>query len=162
MYGLDAVIMLCAIGAAVTANPERKAAPFARRLLLLPGLLAFAGTIILLAYPDIRDLADPAVWLIASVGATAGGLRGWGMTLESDRAHGLVRVMHGRDAVWVAWIMVLFAAVQGTIETGLRAENPYEATAELFMLLASGYLLGRSVVAWLRARAATHQDLFEV
>ena len=60
-----------------------------------------------------------------------------------------------------AWTMVLFAAVQGSIETGLRAENPYESTAELLMLLASGYLLGRSVVAWLRARSATHRDLQE-
>jgi hypothetical protein len=56
---------------------------------------------------------------------------------------------------------VLFATIQGSIETGLRTENPYEATAEFFMLLASGYLLGRSVVAWLRARTATHHDLLE-
>ena len=57
--------------------------------------------------------------------------------------------------------MVLLAALQGAIETGLRAENPYEATAELLMLLASGYLLGRSLVAWLRARSGTHVDLQE-
>jgi hypothetical protein len=161
MYGLDLLIVLLAIGAAVTANPERTTAPFPRRLLLLPGLLAFIGTMILLAYPDIRDLIDPAVWLVASVGGMAGGLRGWAMQIEVDQAHGLVRVLHGRDAVWVGWIMVLFAAIQGAIETGLRAENPYEKTAELFMLLASGYLLGRSIVAWLRARTATHLDLLE-
>ena len=92
MYGLDLLIVLLAIGAAVTANPERTAVPFPRRLLLLPGLLAFAGTSILLAYPDIRDLADPAVWLIAAVGIAVGGLRGWGMRLESDQRHRLVRV----------------------------------------------------------------------
>ena len=57
--------------------------------------------------------------------------------------------------------MVLFAAVQGAIETGLRSENPYETTAEFLMLLASGYLLGRSLVAWLRARLATHHDLLK-
>lgn len=161
MYGLDLLIVLLAIGATVTANLERKPQPFPRRQLLLPGLLAFAGTLVLLSYPEIRDLADPQVWLVGMAGIVVGGLRGWALTIESDRAHRLVRIHRGRDAAWVAWIMTLFATVQGAIETGLRTENPYEATAEFLMLLAGGYLLGRSVVAWLRARSATHHDLLE-
>ncbi|MBN9086381.1 MAG: hypothetical protein J0J01_05695 [Reyranella sp.] len=161
MYGLDLLIVLLAIGAAVTANPERHPIPFARWQLLLPGVLAFAGTVILLSYPEIRDLANPEVWLVAAAGIVAGGARGWALTVASDRAHGLVRVVRGSDAVWVGWAMVLFAAIQGAIETGLRAENPYESTAEFFMLLASGYLLGRSAVAWLRARTAGHIDLLD-
>jgi len=161
MYGLDLLIVLLAIGAALTANPERKTVPFPRRQLLLPGGLAFAGTLILLSYPEIRDLANPEIWLVCAAGLIAGALRGWALTLESDRAHRQVRVMRGGDAMWVGWIMVLFTAIQGTIETGLRAENPYEATSEFFMLLASGYLLGRSAVAWLRSRTAVHHDLLE-
>ena len=161
MYGLDLLIVLLAIGATVTANPERHAVPFARGQLLLPGVLAFAGTVILLSYPEIRDLADPEVWLIGVAGIAIGAVRGWALTVDSDRAHRLVRVRRGRDAVWAGWMMVLFAAIQGSIETGLRAENPYEPTAEFFMLLAGGYLLGRSTVAWLRARTATHTDLLE-
>jgi len=83
------------------------------------------------------------------------------MTLQSDHAHGTVRVPRGHDAAWVSWLMVLFAAIQGAIETGLRAQNPYETTAEFFMLLAAGYLLGRSLVAWMRARSVGHDDLHE-
>lgn len=99
--------------------------------------------------------------MLAFAGIVAGGARGWALTVDSDRAHGLVLVVRGSDADWVGWAMVLFAAIQGAIETGLRAENPYESTAEFFMLLASGYLLGRSAVAWLRARTAGHTDLLE-
>jgi hypothetical protein len=161
MYGLDLLIVLLAIGAAVAANPERHLLPYPRWQLLLPGLLAFAGTVVLLSYPEIRDLADPEVWLVGMVGILTGGLRGWMLTVESDRAHRQVRVVRGSDGVWIGWMMVLFAAIQGSIETGLRAENPWESTAEFFMLLASGFLLGRSVVAWLRARTAVHTDLLE-
>ena len=161
MYGLDLLIVLLAIGAAVTANPERSAEPFPRLQLLLPGLLGFAGTVILLSYPEIRDLANPEVWLVAAAGMMIGGLRGWAMKMDSDRAHRLVRVHRGGDSSWVGWTMVLFATLQGAIETGLRTENPYEATAEFLMLLASGYLLGRALVAWLRARTAPHHDLLE-
>lgn len=161
MYGLDLLIVLLAIGAAVMANPERTPQPFPRLLLLLPGLLAFAGTLVLLSYPDIRDLANPEAWLVGVAGIVVGGVRGWALKIESDRAHRLVRVQRGRDAAWVSWMMTLFATIQGAIETGLRAENPYEATAEFLMLLASGYLLGRSVIAWLRARTAVHHDIHE-
>jgi hypothetical protein len=159
IYGLDILIVLLAIGAVATANPERTRQPFPRLQLLMPGLLAFGAALILLSYPDIRDLADPEVWLVSAVGLVTGGCRGALMRMDSDQAFRLVRVWHGRDAVWAAWVMVLFAAVQGSIETALRAENPYETTAEAAMLLSGAYLLGRSGVGWLRARALAHHDL---
>jgi hypothetical protein len=160
-YGLDLLIVLLAIGAAATANLERTPQPFPRRHLLLPGLLALAGALILLAYPDIRDLANAAAWPAGMAGMLAGGLRGAVIRLESDQTHRLVRVHRGRDAAWAGWAMALFAGVQGAIETGLRAGSPFETTAECLMMVAGGYLLGRSIVAWLRARAATHLDLHE-
>jgi hypothetical protein len=159
VYGLDIVIVLLAIGAAATANLERTRDPFPRFQLLMPGLLAVAGAIILFSYPDIRDITNPEVWLVSAGGLLAGACRGAMMRLDSDQARRTVRVWHGRDAVWAAWIMVVFAAVQGSIETALRDENPYETTAEAVMLLAGGYLLGRSIVAWLRARSLAHHDL---
>ena len=161
IYGLDLLIVLLAIGAAATANLERTLQPFPRRHLLLPGLLAFAGGLILLVYPDIRDLPVPEVWLVGVAGTLAGAARGAGIRLDCDQAQRQVRVHRGRDAAWAAWTMVLFAIIQGSLETGLKANNPYETTAEFLMLLAGGYLLGRSVVAWVRARAATHRDLHE-
>lgn len=161
MYGLDLLILLIAVAGALFARCERKQQKVPRWFLLVPGLASTIGTLILLSYPDIRDLADPQMWTIGLVGVAVGAVRGWMMHMDSDHAFAQVRLRQGADAGWVAWLLVLFAAVQGAIETGLRAENPYEATAELLMLIAGGYLLGRSVVAWLRARTGPHVDLQE-
>lgn len=161
MYGLDLLILLLAIAGALVARCERKQQVVPRWYLLVPGLVSTTCTLILLSYPDIRDLADPQMWTIGLAGVAAGSVRALAMHMDSDHAFAQVRLRSGGDAAWVAWILVLLAAVQGAIETGLRAENPYEATAELFMLITGGYLLGRSVVAWLRARSGTHVDLQE-
>lgn len=161
MYGLDAVILLLAIVGALVAMRERGRRLVPHWQLLVPGLAGTAGTLILLSYPDIRDLANPQMWTIGFAGAAVGAVRGWAMRLESDQTFAQVRLRSGGDAAWVAWLLVLFAALQGAIETGLRAENPYEATAELAMLIASGYLLGRSLAVWFRARSSAHVDLQE-
>ena len=73
IYGLDVLIVLLAIGAAASANVERTTEPFPRIQLLMPGLLALAGAMVLLSYPDIRDLADPGVLLVSTVGVLGGG-----------------------------------------------------------------------------------------
>jgi len=159
VYGLDVLIVVLTIGAAASANVERTREPFPRLQLLLPGLLASAAAVILLSYPDIRDLADPGVWLVSTVGLLAGACRGALMRMDCDHTVRIVRVWRGNDAAWAGWVMVLFAVIQGSIETALRAGNPYETTAEAVMLLTGGYLLGRSIVSWLRARAMPHLDL---
>jgi hypothetical protein len=161
MYGLDLMIVLLAIGGALAANAERRQRPVPRWRLLVPGVAGALGTLILLSYPDIRDLADPQMQTIGVAGLAIGALRGWAMRIDSDHAFAVVRLKSGSDAAWVAWALVLLAALQGAIETGLRAENPYETTAELMMLLTSGYLFGRSLVAWLRSRSGAHVDLQE-
>jgi len=161
MYGLDLAILLLAVAGALVAGRERQQRPVPRWHLLVPGLASTIGTLILLSYPDIRDLADPQMWTIGLAGVAVGAVRGWALRMDSDHASAQVRLHGGGDAAWVAWALVLLAALQGAIETGLRKENPYEATAELFMLITGGYLLGRSVVAWLRARSGMHVDLLE-
>ena len=161
MYGLDLLILLIAIAGALFARCERRQQRIPRWYLLAPGLAGATCTLILLSYPDIRDLADPQMWTIGLAGVAVGALRGWAMSIDSDHAFAQVRLSTGGDAAWVAWALVLLAALQGAIETGLRAENPYEATAELLMLITSGYLLGRSLIAWTRARSGTHVDLQE-
>ncbi|WP_428674493.1 hypothetical protein [Reyranella sp.] len=161
MYGLDLVILLLAIASALAAGRERGQRRVRRWHLLIPGLASTVGALILLSYPDIRDLADPQMWTVGLAGLGVGALRGWAMRLDSDHAFAQVRLSSGGDAAWVAWALVLLAALQGAIETGLHAENPYEATAELLVLITSGYLLGRSMVAWLRARSNSHVDLQE-
>src|SRR6185437_11420059 len=127
VYGLDVLIVLLSIGSAASANVERTREPFPRFQLLMPGLLAFAGAMVLLSYPDIRDLADPGVWLVSTVGGLGGACRGALMRLDSDHTFRLVRIWRGQDAAWAAWVMVLFAAVQGSLERALRPDNPYEA-----------------------------------
>ena len=161
MYSLDLLILLLAIAGALVARHEGHQETIPRQHLLVPGLASAIGTLILLSYPDIRDLADPQLWTIGFVGVAVGALRGWAMHMDSDHTFAQVRLRSGGDSAWVAWALVLLAALQGAIETGLRAENPFEPTAELLMLIASGYLLGRSLVAWLRARSGTHVDLRE-
>jgi len=161
MYGLDLAILLLAIAGALIAGRERQQRQVPRWHLLVPGLASTIGTLILLSYPDIRDLADPQMWTIGLAGVAVGAVRGWALQMDSDHASARVRLHSGGDAAWVAWALVLLAALQGAIETGLRKENPYETTAELFMLITGGYLLGRSVVAWLRARSGMHVDLLE-
>jgi hypothetical protein len=161
MYGLDLLILLLAMGGALVANGERNRHLVPRGRLLLPGVLAFAGTLILLAYPNIRDIADPQAWMVALAGIAVGGVRGRVMQIQPDQAFRVVRLESAGDGLAVGSLMALFAAMQGGIETGLRSENPYESTAELLMLVASGYLLGRSVVLWLRARTGSHVDLKE-
>lgn len=161
MYGLDLLVLLLALGAALAANGERRERLVPRDRLLLPGVLAILGAVILLAYPDIRDLADLQAWSVGLVGIAFGTLRGRMMSLQVDQAFGLARLQNAGDGALVGALMTVCAATQGGIETGLRAENPYEATAELLMLLTGGYMLGRSLILWLRARNAGHVDLKE-
>ncbi len=161
MYGIDLVILLLAIAGAVSATAERRQRLMPRWRLLVPGVLGALGTLILLSYPDIRDLADPQMWTIGLVGVAVGALRGLAMKVDSDHAFSIVRLRSRGDAAWVAWLLVLFAALQGAIETGLKAENPYEKTAELLMLVTSGYLFGRSLIVWWRARTGIHVDIDE-
>lgn len=161
MYGLDLLILLLAIAGALVARCERNRQRVQRWYLLVPGIASATCTLILLSYPDIRDLADPQIWTIGIAGVLVGAVRGWAMRIDSDHAFAQVRLCSGGDAAVAAWILVLLAAIQGAIETGLRAENPYEATAELFMLIVGGYLVGRAVTLWLRARSGTHVDLQE-
>jgi hypothetical protein len=161
MYGLDLVILLLALAAAVFANAEWRQPALPRWRLLAPGVLASLGTLILLSYPDIRDLADLQTWMVPLLGLAIGAVRARWMSIECDQAFRIVRLRNAGDGAVAGWAMTLFAGIQGSIETALNAENPYEATAELLMLLASGYLLGRSLVAWLRARTGPHVDLHE-
>jgi hypothetical protein len=119
--------------------------------LLLPGLLGLLGSAILIVSPGIRDAGLPQLWTVLLVGTAIGTMRGRLITIEADPAAGSVRLHRGADGAWAGWMMALCAAVQSLIETGLPSGNPYETGAELLMVLSSGYLLGRSLVVWLRA-----------
>ena len=106
MYGLDLLILLIAIAGALVARCERRQQRMPRWYLLVPGLASTACTLILLSYPDIRDLADPQMWTIGLAGVGVGAVRGWAMRLDSDHAFAQVRLRSGGDAAWVAWALV--------------------------------------------------------
>jgi hypothetical protein len=95
------------------------------------------------------------------VGILAGAARGQFMSLDSDHNWRLVRVNWIYDWLAVAVAVLLLAILQFAIEIRLRQQNPFETTVELRMVLASGYLLGVSMLAWFRAGSIAHSDLHE-
>jgi len=160
-YAVDGVMLALAIAAAACAVAQTRRRAVKRWLVLATGVLASLAAIALLSYPDVRDLLQLEVWSIAAIGILAGAARGQFMGLEADHNWGLVRLTWAHDWLWVAIAVLLLAILQFAIEIRLRQQNPFETTVELPMVLASGYLLGGSVVAWLRAGSIAHTDLQE-
>jgi hypothetical protein len=97
--------------------------------------------------------------MVIAFGLLAGSARGATIFLESDRVHGVVRLRNALDGPIAGALLALAGVVQFAIEIALAAESPYETTSELIMALTSGYLLGRSLAAWRRARQIDHADL---
>jgi hypothetical protein len=128
---------------------------------LATGVLASLAAIALLSYPGVRDLLQLDVRSVTAVGIPAGAARGQFMRMESDHNWGLVRLTWAHDWLWVSIAVLLFAILQFAIEIRLRQQNPFETTVELPMVLASGHLLGGSIVAWFRAGSIAHTDLHE-
>ena len=160
-YAVDGVMLLLAAGAVACAIAEMKERIVKRWMLLATGMLASLAAIALLSYPDVRDLLQLEVWSIAAVGILVGAARGQFMRMESDHNWGLVRLIWAHDWLWVAIAVLLLAIAQFAIEIRLRQLNPFETTVELPTVLAAGYLLGGSIVAWFRAGSIDHADLHE-
>ncbi len=155
----DAVMLLAALGTVASAWPQRRGAIVRRWTLLVPGALAFLSTVLLFGYPQFRDLLDLQVWLIAFLAIAVGGVRGAVLGMDPDHNWQLVRLTGSADVRWIAVTLLLVAAVQAAVEIHTLAENPWEPTVELLMLLMGSYLLGRSVVGWIRAGQLQHVAL---
>jgi hypothetical protein len=160
-YAVDGTMLALAIGAAVCAVRLTGQRIVARWMVLAPGVLASLSAVALLSYPDVRDLLQLEVWSVAAVGILAGAVRGQVMRLDSDHNWRLVRLNWAYDWLGVATAVLLLATLQFAIEIRLRQQNPFETTVELPMVLASGYLLGASIVAWFRAGSIAITDLHE-
>jgi hypothetical protein len=155
-FAEDAVMVAAALTALATAWPQRQDALVRRRLLLMPGLLAFVSALLLFGYPQFTELLDAQVWLIAFLAIAAGCVRGALLGMDSDHDAQLVRLTGPGDVRWLALLMVVVAILQAAVEIHTLAENPFEPTVELMMLLLGSYLLGRSVVGWIRAGQLQH------
>ena len=81
------------------------------------------------------------------------------MGMESDQAWGLVRVQDSRDGVWAALALALFATLNFAAEMITQNVNPYMVSVELLMTIPGSYLMGRSLVSWIRAGRMVHADL---
>jgi hypothetical protein len=160
-YAVDGAMLALAIGAVISAARLTGQRIVSRWMVLAPGVLASLAAIALLSYPDVRDLLQLEVWSIAAIGILAGGTRGQLMRQDSDHNWRLVRLNWLYDWLGVAIAVLLLAILQFAIEIRLRQQNPFETTVELPMVLASGYLLGASLLAWIRAGSIAHSDLHE-
>ena len=162
LYPIDSVMVFAALCGAASAMGEARRQPIKRTLLLLPGGFALLATILMVAFPKMSDLLDSGFWTVLLVSVLVGAGRGAFIGMASDHYWKLVRLDHGIDALLAALGVVLITVVQFAIEASTGAENRAETTFEFAIAVVAGYLLGRSIAAWFRARALHHHDLKEV
>ena len=162
LYTIDSVMVFAALCAVVSAVGEARREPIRRSLLLLPGAFALLAAILMVAFPKMSDLLDSGFWTVLLFSVLDGDVRGAVIGMASDQYWKLVRRDHGIDAPLAALGVLLITVVQFAIEASTGAENRAETTFEFAVAMVAGYLLGRSVAAWFRARSLHHHDLKEV
>ena len=157
----DATIVALAVVAALNIRFETNRSIVRRWRLLVTGFAAAAADLILLAYPSPRDLFQVQLWMVAALALLAGLGRGTLLPLFSDHKWDLIRMRRTHDGFVGSWLFVLFALFQAAIEIRAGTETHIGLTMELVMTVVAGYLLGRSVSGWLRARTLQHEDIGE-
>jgi hypothetical protein len=162
LYTIDSVMVFAALCSVVSAFGEVRRRPIARWRLLMPGAFALIATILMLAYPQTSDLLDVQFLMILLIAILVGGVRGALIGMASDHYWRLVRLDNGLDSLLAALGVLAVGILQFAIEASTGAENRAETTFEFVMAVIAGYLIGRSMGAWFRARALHHHDLKEV
>ena len=162
LYVVDTLMMIAALGSVVSAAGEVRRLPIARWRLLMPGAFALLAAVLMVAFPVMSDLFNVEFWTVLMVSVLVGVVRGAFIGMASDHYWNLVRLDRGVDPLLAALGVLLVAIVQAAIELSTGAENRAETTFEFAISVISGYLLGRSIAAWFRARALHHHDLKEV
>ena len=162
LYTVNTAMVIAALGSVVSAVGEARRQPIKRWRLLLPGAFALLATILMIAFPKMSDLEDAQYWTVLVVSVLIGVARGAFIAMASDQNWRLVRLDHGLDALLAALGVLFVAIVQFAIEASTGAGNRAETTFEFAISVISGYLLGRSIAAWFRARSLHHHDLREV
>ena len=161
-YLTHVVILLCAVGAAIGIVPESRGQTVSRWRLLLPGGLAAIAALVLILYPDILQLFRPELWTLGVVALLVGAARGRFIEKEMDQAWNLVRLTRARDGRWAAICLVVLAILEIVAELATPPEDhTYLPTVEFGTIIAAGYLLGRSFVAWAHAGTLDQSDLYQ-
>lgn len=161
LYVADTAMLLLAALAALVAFGEAGRRIVPRWRLLMPGLLAGLSTALLISYPQLRDLFEAELGMVGALAFLVGAARGGFIGMSSDHVFGLVRLRKAIDAAAVACAQVLFVAFQFAAEIRTAGESRIEPTIEALVTLTAGYLFGRSLAAWLRARTGVHYDIGE-
>ena len=158
-YLSDIVMLLAALVAAISGVRQGIGTIVPRWRLLAPGVLSTIATIALIAFPRPLELLDPEMHLLGAAGFLIGGARGAFMGMESDQAWGVVRVQDGRDGMWAAVALAFFATLNFAAEMITQNVNPYMISIGALMTIPGSYLMGRSLVSWIRAGQMVHVDL---
>ncbi len=127
--------------------------------MLLPGLFAIASSVVIVAFPRVSDLWEPQRMLIAVFALLIGVARGRFMRLASDRIYRLTVLRYSTDSIVVAAVLAATAALDMVLDFLARGLTPMTSTIELAQIVASAYLLGRSVTLWMHVRTSAHVDL---
>lgn len=162
LYLIDTVMVICAAAAVAGSVGEARRQPIRRRRLLYPGLFAMLATILVLAFPEPSDLMDVEFWFVLIVCMLFGVGRGAFIAMASDHYWNLVRIESGIDSLLASITVLIIGVIQFAIEASTGTESRAETTFEFAMSVISGYLFGRSIAAYFRARALHHHDLQEV
>jgi len=158
-YLSDLGLFVLSLAALPSALAQGRGQIVRRWTLLLPGVLTSLASVANIAFPRAADLANLTIWLIGVLGFLIGSARAQFMGMDSDQNWGLVRMRWGKDLLWVTVVFVLFALIHVAIEMSFQEVSPLMPTGVLGMTLAGSYLLGRSVVGWIRAGRKNHTDL---
>lgn len=159
-YVTHPIILLAALVSAFVIIPESNGRNIKRWQLLVPGVSAAGGALVLIVYPDILQLWRAQLWDIGLGAVFVGAVRGYFMRKDSDRVCKLVRVDPAGDGRWAANLLVLLAVVEIVVELITPPDDhTYLPIVELSTIIPAGYLLGRSVLAWIRTGTMDHVDL---
>jgi drug/metabolite transporter (DMT)-like permease len=160
-YASDLLMAGFSLAAAYLARHEMGERVVTHWRLLLTGVLAFLGTTCLVGYPDPLDLLAPERWTTGLLAFLIGAVRGAMIGMTSDHVFRLVRLTNAADGLFAASLQTMLAAGLAIAELATGQPGQFEPIVELVLILSAGYLLGRSVVAWFRARTIAHVDIGE-
>jgi hypothetical protein len=158
-YLSDIGLIVLALAALASTRFQARRQLVRRWNLLLPGVLATLGSVSNLVFPHAADLFNLQIVTAGVIGFLIGAARGAFMGMDYDQRWGLVRLHDGRDELVVASLFSLAAVIHFAIEMTINRVNPYMPSGVLALNLTGGYLLGRSVIGWIRAGRIDHTDL---
>ena len=166
LYAAQAVIVLAAVGAMLSAVPEGRGGVIRPwRMLVPPGLAALAA-FVEVVYPSPKELNQPEMWELAIIAGIIGLVRGQFMPMEVDQIWNVIRLRRAPEGLWATIALMLIALV-GAAEAHLIGfprdpENPgIRILIEIGMTAGAGFLVGRAGTAWFRIPHVPHHELVD-